>query len=120
MQLAAVRDEVGMPQPQRLPHPHPRLGKKDHKEPVPQVLAGLHDRQQLLVGQRARHPAGLAHPQRPGRDRTPAGGMVQERLEPAPVAAPPRHQLLRQRHPVTGLIVIKAEQRGQVPVHRRR
>lgn len=116
MQLAAVRDEVSMPQPQRLPGPHTRLGKKDHQEPVPQVLTGLDDRQHLVVGERARHLPRLAHPQRPCGDRTPAGGMVQERPEPAAVAPPPRHQLLRQRHAIARLVVIEAEQRSQVPV----
>ena len=84
VQLAAVRDEVGMPQPQRLPDPHPGLGQKNYQEPVPQMLAGTGDRQHLVIGERARHLPWLAHPQRPCRRRPTAGGVMQERPEPAP------------------------------------
>ncbi len=58
--LLAVGDEVGMPQPERLPYPHPGFSKKNQQEAVPQVLARLDQGQHLFVGQGARQAARLA------------------------------------------------------------
>lgn len=49
-----------MPQPERLPYPHPGFSKKNQQEAVPQVLARLDQGQHLFVGQGARQAARLA------------------------------------------------------------
>ncbi len=45
---------------------------------------------------------------------------MQERLEGTSRHPPPRHQIRGQHHTRPGVEVVEAEQRGQVPVHRRR
>jgi len=58
-QLPAVGDEIGVPQPQRLPYPHRGLCFQEQQETVPQVLARLDQGQQLVIDQGPRQPARL-------------------------------------------------------------
>ncbi len=120
MDLPAAADEVAMPQPERLAHAHPGLGQQRQQEPVPQVLAGSQDRGHLPGIEGARRPAGHGEPDRPGRDRLALGHMVQERLIGAAADPAPGDQLAGNAHPAAGVVVIEAEHRCQVTVHRRR
>jgi hypothetical protein len=117
-QLTTVGDEVRVPQAQRLPDPHAGLGEQDHQEAVTQVLTGP-TRVSTCWSVRVRGKRrSWRKPQRPGGDRPAGGDVVQERPVAAAVDPTPRHQRLRQRHAVACLVVVEAEQRREVLVHR--
>jgi hypothetical protein len=65
-QFPTVGDEIGVPQPQRLPDPHAGFGQQEQQEAVPHVLARLDQGQQLLLRQRPRQLARLPYPHWPG------------------------------------------------------
>ena len=118
--LPPAADEIAVAQAERLADAHAGLGQQRQQEPVPQVLAGAEDRGHLAGIQGPRRPAGHDQLDRPGRDRPALGHVVQERLVGAPADPPPGDQLGGDAHPAAGVVVIEAEHRRQVTVHRRR
>jgi hypothetical protein len=87
--LPVAADEVGVPQPECLPDPHPGLGQQRQQEPVPQVIARSQDGRHLPGTEGPRHPPGRGQPDRPRGDRLALGHVVQEWLVRAAADPPP-------------------------------
>ena len=120
MHLALAGDEVAVPQPERLADPHPGLGQQRQQEPVPQVLARRQDRHDLPGLQGARRTPRHVQLHRPDRDRPALGHVMQERLIGTAADPAPRDQLGGDPQAGPRMMVIEAEDPGQVPVDRRR
>ena len=108
-----------MPQPQRLPDPHPRRRQQREQEPVTQPLLAIDHRRDLLQAQRPRQTLALRQPHRPA-PRSGARDAVQKRLERTPAAARADHQIPRQLIPAPPMELIERHHRREHPVHRRR
>ena len=118
--LARAGDEVGVPQPERLANPHPGLGQQRQQETVPQMLTGRQDRHDLPRFQGVWGPPRDVQLHRPHRDGAALGHVMQERLVGAAADPAQRDQPGRHRKPRARMVVIKAEDPGQIPVHCRR
>ena len=117
--LAFGGGDVRVPEPERLPDPHPGVIQHREQQPVPQPAAGIQDRLDLLDGQHPRELARCLQRDRAAGDRLALADVVQERLPPAPASSrAPGDQQLSQVHTVPGRVLIERRQRRQLPVHR--
>ena len=119
---ALGRGPVLVPQPQRLPDPHPRVVQHREQQPVPQPVARVQDRLHLRGGQDPRVLARHLQPDHPPRCRLGLADVVQERppRRPPPPGRLPARQQLAQVDAVAGGVLVERADRRQLPVHRRR
>jgi hypothetical protein len=115
------RGPVLVPQPQRLPDPHPGVVKHREQQPVPQPITRVQDRLHLHGGQDPRVLARHLQPDHPPRGRSRLADVVQERppRRPAPTGRLPTRQQLTQINTVASGVLVERADRRQLPVHRR-
>ena len=110
-------DEIAMPQPERLPDPHPRKRQEREQEPIAQPLLRMNDRRNLRHRQRPRQPPTLAHPPDPA-----ARHGLRDPMQERPVAPPARARVINQRRrelkAIALVVLVKPGHGAQGPIHR--
>ena len=105
-----MRHEILMPQPQRLPDPHPCPEQQREQEPVPQPLLRVDHRRDLSHRQRSRQAAAARAPAQPGRAARTARSHAGTACScPSPNGA--RHQPLGDLH----AIALRDTRRSRAP-----